>query len=784
MQNIFKSTYRNFVRKPAINLINLVGLAVSLALVIILSVYSYSELTTDNYHKNGNRVYLFGDLKSAVSFPAPLKDKIDMNLPGVESTVRISGTWNAPVFQAENKESITSDLIFADDDFFKLFTYRAIEGDLASALKTPMSVVITKSMADKLLGNEPAVGKTLKLNNSHQLTITAVIDKPEGNTCLSFNAITSNATKKIVQPNGDEFTSWMMGGFMTFVLLKEGINPDLTAKSIYSLLHEDNPKINAEFGLNPLNKIYFSKFNLFGGNYIRFGEKAKVLILLMVAALVLMIALVNFINISSSQWFEKIKQNGIMKVLGAKRSTIMRNVLIESVLFFLVAFFLATGLIVIVKPLIQEYTGIHFNSRLIYSPGFILIFIAGTIILSMLFSFGPALRISSSRVVDNLKKKVETRHSGFSFSGVFVTFQFIVAIVLIAFTALVQKQVRFGSDFGVSQENLVGIKLTPELSQKKDVLKQLLMEKSSVESVSYSMYFPGSRFSNWGTKLNLNGEEKDVTVDMFNADASVFKTMGLELKMGRIYSDDLSTDQGKIVVNEAFLRNYGITNPVGGKMVVTMDGKSSEIIGVVKDFHFKSVTQPITPLVITNGWYTSYCLVKLQTSGFNNFHSALLDIKSATTELSPSFHVEISFFDQAIENLYQSKLQFRRTFTLFAGCAIIICCLGILAMSLFACQRRIKEIGIRKVNGARISEVMTMLNKDFVKWVAIAFVIATPIAYYAMHKWLENFAYKTSLSWWIFALAGLLALGIALLTVSWQSWRAATRNPVEALRYE
>jgi putative ABC transport system permease protein len=784
MKNIIKSIYRNFLRKSVTNLINLMGLAVSLTLVIILSVYCYSELTTDNFHKNGDRVYLFGDLKNAVLFPALLKDMIDMNLPGVESTVRISGTWNAPVFQVENKESITSDLIFADEDFFKLFTYSAIEGDLASALKAPMSVVITKSMADKLLGNGPAVGKTLKLNNSHQLTITAVIDKPKGNTCLSFNAITSNATKKIVQPNGNEFTSWNMGGFMTFVLLKKGINPDITAKSIYSLMHEGDHENNTGFGLNPIKKIYFSKFNLSGFNYIRFGEKAKVLILLMVAALVLMIALVNFINISSSQWFEKIKQNGVMKVLGAKRSTIMSNVIIESATFFLVAFFLATGLIFIVKPLIQEYTGIHFNSQLIYSPGFILISIAGTLILSMLFSFIPALRISSSKAVDNLKKKVETRNSGFSFSGVFVTLQFIIAIGLIAFTALVQKQVRFGSDFGINQENLVGIRLTPELSQKKDVLKQLLLEKPSVESVSYSMYFPGSRISNWGTKLNLNGEEKDVTVDMFNADASVFKTMGLELKMGRIFSDDLSTDQGKIVVNEAFLRNYGITNPIGGKMIVTMDNKNSEIIGVVKDFHFKSVTQPITPLVITNGWYTSYCLVKLQTSGFNNLHSVILDIKSATSELSPSFPVEISFFDQAVENLYQSELQFRRAFSLFAGCAIVICCLGILAMSLFACQRRIKEIGVRKINGAKVSEVITMLNKDFVKWVAIAFVIATPIAYYAMNKWLESFAYKTSLSWWIFALAGLLALGIALLTVSWQSWKAAMRNPVEALRYE
>jgi putative ABC transport system permease protein len=210
----------------------------------------------------------------------------------------------------------------------------------------------------------------------------------------------------------------------------------------------------------------------------------------------------------------------------------------------------------------------------------------------------------------------------------------------------------------------------------------------------------------------------------------------------------------------------------------------SEIIGVVKDFHYKSFNNPIGSLVIQNQSWTSYCLVSLNTTSFNSLHATIQKIESAIAELSPSFPVEINFFDQAIENMYQSELQFQRTFSLFAGCAIIICCLGILAMSLFSCQRRIKEIGIRKVNGARVSEMMTMLNKDFVRWVSIAFVVATPIAYFIMNKWLESFAYKTELSWWIFAISGVLALGIALLTISWQSWKAATRNPVEALRYE
>ncbi|MBW8331036.1 MAG: FtsX-like permease family protein [Prolixibacteraceae bacterium] len=280
--------------------------------------------------------------------------------------------------------------------------------------------------------------------------------------------------------------------------------------------------------------------------------------------------------------------------------------------------------------------------------------------------------------------------------------------------------------------------------------------------------------------------KKELSFDTFNADANFCSMIGLQLIQGRFFSEDLTTDQHKMLVNETFLRENKIENPIGVQLMMGfgMNADLSEIIGVVKDFHYKAVDQPIAALIIQNEPDASYCLVKLQTNDFNSLHKTIQELKAAAAGLSPSFPVEISFFDQAIENMYQSELQFRRTFSLFAGSAIVICCMGILAMSLFASQRRIKEIGIRKVNGATISEVLAMLNKDFVKWVAIAFVIATPIAWVVMRKWLESYAYKTDLSWWIFALAGLLVLGIALLTVSWQSWRAATRNPVEALRYE
>jgi putative ABC transport system permease protein len=788
MKYLFKTIIRNFTRKPVTNIINLLGLSISLALVIILSVYCYSELTTDNFHKNGERIYLYG-LDDHIYTPGILKENIDMKVPGVESTVRIGGTWEAPVLQVENKEPITSDLVFADEDFFKLFTYSFIEGNAETALKEPLTIVITKTLSDKLFGSEEALGKTIKLNNDKSLTVSAVIEVPNDNSCLTFNAVTSITTRKIVQENGGEYTEWGWSDFQTFLLLKKGVNPDETGKTILSVFPEENRKDYLNTKLTPLKKIYFSKFSLFGSNYLITGDKKKVQILVLVASLVLLIALINFINISSSQWQEKIKQTGVMKVIGATRYSVLRNTIAESFLFFLAALLIAFELVNVVSPFIRNYTGIHYSQKLINSFGFILVSLAIIIFLSAAFSIIPALRISSSRAVDNLKKTVKPDKTNFSFRGVLVTMQFTIAIVLISFTVLVQKQVRFGSNnLGFKKDNIIGIILTEQLGQKKEVLKNLLEENSTVKKVSFSQFFPGKIISYWTTQLNLNGEKKQVSFDTFGADAEFFEMLGLQLVSGRLYGDNLSSDKKKIIVNETFLRENNLTNPVGATITMGMmneQGFSSEIIGVVKDFHHKPLTQPITSLAIRSDSYKPfYCLVSIQTADYKSLYAIVEKIKKTVSELSPSFPVEISFLDQAIQNMYQSELRFRRTFSLFAGCAIIICSLGILAMSIFACQRRVKEIGIRKVNGAKIYEILAMLNKDLIKWVGIAFIIACPIAGYAMHKWLQGFSYKTELSWWIFGLAGIIALGIALLTVSWQSWRAATRNPVEALRYE
>ncbi|WP_346861237.1 ABC transporter permease [uncultured Draconibacterium sp.] len=782
MNNILKPIIRNFVRKPIISLINLFGLAISLVCVIILSVYCYNELSTDTHHVNGDRIYLIGKPGAGMNTPAVLKPHIDMEVPGVEAAIRVAGTWQTPVFQTEGGEPITSDLIFSDPEFFSFFNYKTIEGDCATALTSPMSVVITKPLANKLFGRNSAVGKTIKYNNEKLLIVSAVIEKPTGNSFLDFSAVTSIETRKILQPSEGEFKEWGWSNFQTFLLLGENADQNQVAKTIFSVFPNEFQKWIGEIHLIKLKDVYFSNLQTFGAQHVRMGDKNKALILLFVAGLILLIALVNFINISSSQWMEKIKQTGVLKVIGATRTIIFRRVLSETFLLFIAAVILAVIITTLVTPLIQSYTGIQFSTKLMSSAKLFFILFAATLVFSLILSLIPGLRISSSKAVNNLKKSIDQNSKKTYLRNGLITLQYVISIVLIAFTTLIYKQLDFGSNNLVfNQDNTIAVKLTPQL--KKDIIKDEFKKISGVQNVSLSQFYPGKQLSSWGIKLNLNGEQKEVHFTTFSADAEFFPMMGLEIVMGELYSDGSDTDKDKVIVNETFLKEFKIENPIGGTFAM-QPGTDYEIIGVIKDFHFKSLEKPIEPLAIINQGYASYCIVNIQSGNFKSLPLTLKNIQSITSKLSPAFPVEISFLDSAVKNMYESELRFRRTFSLFSISAIIICAMGILAMSIFASQRRIKEIGIRKVNGAKVSEILSMLNKDFVKWVALAFVIATPIAFYAMNKWLENFAYKTALSWWIFALAGALALGIALLTVSWQSWWAATRNPVEALRYE
>lgn len=788
MKHTLKLFYRNFRKHAVINLINMGGLALSMAVALMLSAYCYSELTTDRHHNHPGESFLItnGSEKGNIGIytPAILAEHLSNEIPEIKNVVRFAGTWESAVLKAEEgRTAYTTELIFADTSFFKIFNYHELRGDLDNALSAPSSIVLTKQEALRLFGKVEVVGEMVYIDNEHLVKVTAVVEQPENNSFLNFRALVPMSDRKTIMPNGKEFTSWGYQNFQTFVQIQAGADLDKIETAI-ERMYEDNSNGNSSGGINllPLEKIYFAGFDNSWTNFMKSGDFSKVAILMIVALLILLIALINFVNISSYSLKERLRQTGIFKIIGATQKQVLANLLFESLLLFTCSFWIAVVLTEVIQPYVTRYTGISYINEQFFSPSFIGISFSIAIFLGLITNIVSSFRHAFTHPIKGLKREYNGKIKGRLYQSYLVIFQFCAAIILITFTLLVQKQIKYGIDgLGYNDENTIAIKLTKQL--KKEVIKDKLSSLSNTGRISLTQFYPGKPVSNWGFTLPINGEDKHIQFSIFDADATFLDMMDLELVSGRLYADTSLTDKNKILINESFVKEYEIEN-LSDISIPGFSKNTLEAVGVIKDFHYKSKNHAIGPLVIKNTGYASYCLVEIASDRFADLSTSIEEIKEITAQLSPDFPVEISFMDQAVERMYQSEIMFQRTFTFFAGCAIFISCLGILALSLFMGQQRTKEIGIRKVNGAHIEDILLLLNKDFIKWVVIAFIIASPIAWFAMNRWLEGFAYKTEISWWIFMTGGGMALLIALITVSWQSWLAARRNPVEALRNE
>lgn len=786
MKHTLKLFYRNFRKNLTVNLINIGGLSLSMAVVLMLSAYCYSELMTDRHHDKVDQTFLISSshkyLKLGVVTPGVLADHLQYIIPEVQKVVRLAGTWNPPVVKHENGESFQTNLMFADDGFFDVFKYIPTFGDLSAALKEPMSAVVTSSEAIRLFGKTDVVGQNLIINNEYLVTITAVIEEGLNNSFLTFNILLPVSSIPQIPIIDSDFTNWNNSYCMTFVQLENGTETKKTATIIKNIFYDNSDKAKSpeapDITLLPTKEIYFAGIDNSYLDFIVVGDKSKVIVLLMVALLIFLMAIINYTNISSYALKDRLHQTGIFKIVGAGRIQLLRNNIFEAILTFTLSVWLALMLTEILRPVVYYFTGMKYANNLIFSPSFITVSLFVAVLCGILSNISNALKISDSPPIHSIRKKFNAGNNKGRYQGTLVVIQFCAAISLISFTLLVNRQIEFGGkDLGFAKENILAIKFTNQL--KKEVLREKLNSLSNIDKISLTGFYPGKSFSQWQGSLSTDGEEKYVRFTTFDADAHFMDMMSIELISGRNFSDTILSDKNKVLVNESFLKEYDVTLPIGETI-----NKKYEIIGVVKDFHFKSKNHAIGPLVLLNRGYATYALVSTHTENFKELSRSVDNIKDICAKMSPDFPVEISFMDMAVANMYQAEIQFQRTFTFFAGCAIFLSCLGILALSLFAGQQRTKEIGIRKVNGAHVEDILMLLNKDFIKWVVIAFVIATPIAFFSMKKWLESFAYKTEISWWIFIVGGGMALLIALFTVSWQSWMAARRNPVEALRYE
>ncbi len=789
--NVWKLAIRNLIKQKRTTILNIVGLAFGFAAVLFLSAFVHRELTYDSFHENADRIFKPEfeiieanadiDLASNVTL-----DQISLfreNVPGIKAISFLNySRWdwdNGAWIEYQNNKFNIDRLAFSDQSFCDVFSFPTRIGNLKESLNDPDKLVITKQLADKIFGLENPVGKEVLLNNK-PIVIGAVLEDIPSNSSIVFGGLVSYKSASYFF--GNEITDWSN---IPFIRIEENAFPEQVAGSFSKVLRLSLPekelkKINPVFHttLIPIRDLYFQDASAYSP--IRHGNKSTAYILLGIGLLILFLAIINYNNlllVTSLKWR---KDFGIQQILGADKGNAKKQLLVKGSIITLAGFIAAILLTSIGFQWFNQLINYPLEPANFKNPTVILIALVILVITILFSGVIPSLIGGYSNPLIQIKGMPSNKNK---YNGIWkglVTFQLFVSIALITGALVISKQIHYGlsKDLGINVKNIVSVP-TNKLGKQQQAYLDLISQHSKTQSVCQSTSYINT-FNVWGGKLKAPGfATESVLYNMIRVNSSFIETLGLKLVNGRNFRTNNISDEGAMIVNEAFVKHFKLENPLDATV------RDYPIIGVVEDFNFNSLHYEIEPAILWNTpdkvGLSSIHFTANNKADVGNYMGFL---KSEWETLDSSKPFEFEFLDDRLASMYTKDIVLAKSIISFSMFAIFIACLGIFGLLTYIMEMKVKEIGIRKVNGAKILEILKLVNLDLVKWVTVAFIIATPIAYYAMNKWLENFAYKTNLSWWIFAVAGILALGIALLTVSWQSWRAATRNPVEALRYE
>lgn len=770
LRNILNTAIKYFWKNRVYNFINIIGLTVAMSSILIIYLYIANEYKYDKDIENGDKIYrLEATMAVMPSFPGYI---LKSETGYVENVTRVkieshNINFNEQAYRLEN-------IGMADSTFFNIFNFRFILGNKGEALKKIHSIVLTKSESEKIFGKTNPINKVILFENKYSFTVTGVIEDPVW-FHLPFSGIAT--IESLREMNYADILEQKDGfDYFTYIVGKPSHTQDETLGSVNAkLLASGYENFVPKFHLTSLDDLYFSKPLSYEGITLH-GNKSVLYVLFSIAVLLLSLACINFINLTIARSNIRVKEVGIKKLTGSSKTALVFQFLIESVFIILFALALALILVKVVHPSFCNLIGKQIDSNLIYGPVNAVIILLVTIFIGLLAGLYPAVFMSRTKPILLLKNRSGILSQKSLLSKGLITFQYTISIMLIAGTLVILRQLDFlkEKDLGFTKEQLIYIRLNDDIAKQKSSFKEELLTIPGIVKAAYSGNTMGNEWGNWVN--DIEGETRSFKTN--SVDPDYFDVMGIKLKEGRTFSrEDVNSN---FVINETAVKSWELKNPLEVSML--RDGKNYPIIGVVEDFNFQSPRYPILP-VLFNFRDDRFRVINIKIST-NNINDVLKGIKNIWNKLCPTYVLEYHFIDEYYDRQYKSDTQLGALVGIGGCIAIIIACLGILGLVISSAESKVKEIGIRKVNGAKISEILMMLNMDFIKWVAVAFIIATPVAWVVMHKWLQNFAYKAELSWWIFALAGILALGIALLTVSWQSWRAATRNPIEALRYE
>ena len=794
--NYLKSALRNMLRSKIVSIINIAGLSIGLAVCMMIVLFIRDEISFDRFHKKKDQIFrvtarmtsdketrLVG-ITNQIAGPSFAED-----IPEIQTYVRMQSN---PFIVRHDNEVNNEDATFVDNNFFTAFTFPLISGDPEKVLSDLHSMVLSEKTAIKYFGSTDVIGKTLELqiNNIFEpFVVTGVAKNPPQNSTIQFSILLPfKYNLKLYADN-----AWVGFYMATFVVLNANsdfktVEPKLdkvflskAAVELKEMKDKYNFRDKIHFGLEPMLKIHLDKIETGTYNGLT-GSSNPVYsyILSAIAFFILIIACINFINLTVTHSLKRGKEIGLRKANGGKRSQIMLQFFGESLILCFIAFTIA----ILIVPTLLPFFNKMADKKLSFSYLLDFHLIAGYVILFLLTGliagFYPALVLSGFSPIETLYNRQRLTGKNWLAKSL-VIIQFAMATILIISIVGIFAQFRFltNVDLGYNDENVMIVHLPRGNNQAViDLMKQELLKEPSIEITATK------DFGHNSTKVKINNNEKELDIAISWMDENFLPALRVPVIKGRNFSKDYPADATKsVLINETFAREAGWDQMSGidpvGQVIDYYEGEKFTVIGVVKDYHFASLKEKITPLLLKKGSGDLWVKTKPGQTA-----QALKTIREKFLKLLPYLPFEYDLMNSVNMKYYESEAKWKQIILTGALLSIIISCLGLFGLAIFTTELRTREIGIRKVNGATISEVIAILNTNLVKLVAIAFVISAPIGWFAMHKWLQNFAYRTELSWWIFVLAGILTLGIAFITVSWQSWRAARKNPIDALRYE
>jgi putative ABC transport system permease protein len=801
-KNYLRTAWRNIRKNKLFSAINILGLSIGIALCFLIMLYVQDELSYDRFNKRADNIarIIFqadingGKINESIVM-APVAQTMKNDFPEVQDATRLATPGSSKITY-KGKSFKDDRFALVDPNFFSIFTLPLIEGDAKTALIQPHTVVITKATAEKYFGRENAVGKTLDFDNNKAIyKVTGVIDNIPSNSHFHFDMFASMTGWEPAKSD-----SWMGGNFYTYLLLKPGtdyakmearfpamvekyMGPQIQKQMGLSLSQFRTKGNSLGFALQPLTSIHLHSAT--NNEFEPGGNASYVYIFGGVAVFMLLIACINFINLSTASASKRAKEVGVRKVAGSDRFQLIRRFLSESVMITVFALIIAFVLLQLVLPAFNDISGKHLVLSIKPSLAFVLL----GLLVGLLAGIYPAFYLSSFKPIAVLKGRVAGDNKSFGLRSSLVVFQFFISVGLIISTIVVYQQMKFiqSKDLGYNKEQLITIQNSYVLGRNEQVFKQQMLQDPRIVSATASMYKPAGP-SNYNNALAYPQGNDNLIVDGvdYHVDEEYIPTLGMQIIAGRNFSKDFPTDSLGIILNETAVQALGWNSLTAvGKIVIRQNSDKGvnvpfHVIGIVKNFNFKSLHQAISPL------FMSYqpeggLIFKIKTT---DVQGLLATMKKRWGSYNTGEPFTYAFMDDLYSKTYSAEEKTGTILNIFSVLTIFVACLGLFGLATYAAEQRTKEIGIRKVLGASVTQVTQMLSKEFLKLVLVASLIAFPAAWWAMNKWLQSFAYRITVSWWVFIVAAAVALLIALITVSFQAIKAATANPVISLRSE